>query len=618
MKLRQRATRVVWVESHGLLLATDNQGGVHLLDEDFTVVTSGRHPESHEAIYAVTLSESHVYTRDRRGTITQWTLPDLRPVNILDAHNLRGSGEYLDGEEPSTVINRGICVWQDRLYVNNGYCEIVVLAVPSMDVVDVVPGITGTFLEWFCTDRPGEQAVADKQGNLFIGDLSKLDFPVHVRIDENSNLHRVKYDARHDRYWVTQDAGIDDGFYVSNGLVVISPDAEKLHDFKFATDDVEVLEFSPDFTRVYSGGFDGEIVVFDNTDAEPRQIGTIAPFRHQIIDMTMTSSGDLVVATQDGQVERLGPDGERKAALDFDSSCVWDLQPDPLVPDGYLAATDTGVVEVSVVDKDRSHPNIRTGTSWDLGLGFVRRVRPLADGSFLGISRSGMLFRCGRDGTMAWQTPFLPHLHDIAVTEGGARVLVASNEGAIEVDTATGERIRTLDVAGLVTWTCGYGPDGELVVGTRNGSLICFEQDGSVRWHLEFDGGYFKRIRAMEDRMLVTGGGIGAALIDYADGKIHGQWQDGLENTVESGVMVHDRVYATSYGLQLGVYETSAPELLGMIEPFQDFPKALADVATPGRDLLLVGGRGGFLQIREITPEGPVLLRTTYLPGYGS
>jgi hypothetical protein len=37
------------------------------------------------------------------------------------------------------------------------------------------------------------------------------------------------------------------------------------------------------------------------------------------------------------------------------------------------------------------------------------------------------------------------------------------------------------------------------------------------------------------------------------------------------------------------------------------------------RELLLVGGRGGFLQIRDVAEEGPRLVRTVYLPaGYGN
>ena len=615
MKLRQRAARVVWVEGHGLLV-TDVRGGIHLLDEDFQLIRSGRHPENTAPIYAATTSGAFAYTKDTRGSLTQWELATLRPVNTLDADNLRGGGEYLEGEEPSTVINRGICVWRNRVYVNNGYLELVVLDADTFDLVEVRRSFTDNFIEWFCTDRHGEQAVADKKGNLFVGDLANLDFPVQVRIDDETNLHRVKYDARHDRYWVTQDAGTDDGLYVSNGLVVISPDGRELHNFKFAADDVEVLEFNEDFTRAFSGGFDGEIVVFDNRGAEPSIVTTIRPFRHQIIDLTVTKRGDLVVLGQDGQMERIGPDGERKARLDFDSSCVWDIQPDRLTEQGYLVSTDTGVLEIRLVDTDRSHPNVRVTARWDLGLGFIRRVRPVPDGTFLGISRSGVLFRADRTGTLAWSADFEPHLHDLSLNSDSSRVLVAANEGAVEHDAATGERVRRLDVGPLIPWTCSYGPGNELVVGTRNGVLFCFESTGEPRWRLDFDG-YVKRIRPDGELMLATGGGFGAALIDYADGKVHGQWLEGLENTVENAVIIGDRVYLSSYGLQLGVYGRSSPDLLGMIEPAQDFPKAMARHCGAGKDLLLLGGRGGFLEIRGSGEEGPRLLRTVYLPaGY--
>lgn len=620
MKLRQRAARVVWVEGHGLLV-TDICGSLHLLDENFQTIRSGRHAESAAPTYAVTTSGDYAYTKDYCGTVTQWNLPSLHPVNSLNAHNLRGSGDYLEGEEPSTVINRGICVWQDMLYVNNGYLEIAIIDARTFDLVDIRRSFTDHFVEWFCTDRPGQQAVADKKGNLFIGDLASLTFPLQVQLDDQSNLHRVKYDARHDRYWVTQDAGESDALYVANGLVVISPGGEEQYNFKFAADDVEALEFNRDFSFAYCGGFDGELVVFDNSKREPRIVRTIKPFRHQIIDMTMTPGGDLVVLSQDGQLERVSPVGERRARLDFNSHCVWDIQPDPLVEDGFLVATDTGVIAIKLVDVDKSHPNVRTTNRWDLDLGFVRRVRPAADGSFLGISRSGTLFRCDRSGRLSWSISFAPHLHDLSLNPDDALVLVASNEGAFEHDAASGEQLRRLDIENLVAWTCGYGAAGELVVGTRNGVLFCFEPSGSPRWRLDL-GGYCKRIRRDGESILVTGGGFGAVSVDVVNGKVQGQWRDGLENTVDNAVVIGDRVYLSSYGLQVGVYELGSSEPQGIIEPFQDFPKALArrigQESSP-RQLLLVGGRGGFLQIRDVADEGPRLLRTVYLAaGYGN
>jgi WD40 repeat protein len=614
MKLRQRAARAVWVEGHGLLV-TDIRGGIYLLDENFQILRSGRHPESVAPTYAVTTSGDYAYTKDFRGTLTQWSLPSLQPVNSLDAHNLRGSGDYLEGEEPSTAINRGICVWQDRLYANNGYVEIAVVDARTFDLIEVRQSFTNHFVEWFCTDRPGQQAVTDKEGSLFVGDLANFDFPLRVRLDQESNLHRVKYDARHDRYWVTQDGGLGDALYIANGLVVISPDGQILHNLPFAADDVEALEFNQDCSFAYCGGFDGDIVVFDNRDRTPRIVRTIQPFRHQIIDLTMTSNGDLIVLSQDGELERISTDGERRARLDFTSACVWDIQPDPLVEDGYLVATDTGVSAVALVDVEKSHPNVRTTDRWELKAGFIRRVRPAADGSFFGISRSGTLFRCDRSGRLSWSVRFAPHLHDLSLRADTGRVLVASNEGVFEHDAGSGERLRQLEIKELVAWTCCYGPAGELIVGTHNGVLFCFEPSGSLRWRLEL-GGYCKRIRLDGESILVTGGGFAVMLVDVADGKVAGQYGSGLANTVENAVIIGDRVYASSYGLQVGVYELGSSELLGMIEPLQDFPKALAQRSgRPGspRELLLVGGRGGFLQIRDVADEGPRLLRTAYL-----
>ena len=146
MRLRQRAARVVWVEGHGLLVA-DNRGGLNLLDEDFTLIRAGRDPQSTAPVYSVTVAGEFAYTKDMRGTVTQWHLPTLRVLNSLDAHNLRGTGEYLADEEPSTTINRGICVWQDRLYVNNGYVELVVADATTLDVIEVRRSFTDNYIE---------------------------------------------------------------------------------------------------------------------------------------------------------------------------------------------------------------------------------------------------------------------------------------------------------------------------------------------------------------------------------------------------------------------------------------------------------------------------------------
>jgi outer membrane protein assembly factor BamB len=234
----------------------------------------------------------------------------------------------------------------------------------------------------------------------------------------------------------------------------------------------------------------------------------------------------------------------------------------------------------------------------------------------VGISRSGALFRGTRAGDLLWRAAFEPHLHDVAVH--GGRVLVASNEGATELDLATGERLRTLDTAGLVPWTCAYGPSGELVVGTRSGTLFCYEPSGEPRWRLDLEG-YCKRVQPDGDRFLATGGWFGAVVVDYAEGKVRGQWREGLVNTLENAVIAGGRVYACTYGLQLGVFDERSSELIGIIEPVQDFPKAMALHRAGDRELLLLGGRGGFVQIRELTDDGPRLLRTVYpAAGYGS
>jgi len=223
MELTDRLARLQWVDGHGLL-ATDIRGRLHILDEDMRVVRSSPALRENDPIYCFTVSGDHVVTKDKYGTITKWRLDTLDPCNVLDAHNLRRPEDFMTEEEPSPVINRGMQVWNGKLYVNTGFVEIAVIDFDTFALRSLEPSFSKTFMEWFCVDRPGQQVVSDKGGNLYIGSLDDLDFPTQVKIDQDLNLHRVLYDRRFDRYWVTQDAGDDETAYVANGIVAVLPD----------------------------------------------------------------------------------------------------------------------------------------------------------------------------------------------------------------------------------------------------------------------------------------------------------------------------------------------------------------------------------------------------------
>ncbi|MFC7511924.1 hypothetical protein ACFQV4_22765 [Streptomyces thermocarboxydus] len=135
--------------------------------------------------------------------------------------------------------------------------QMLVLDLHTFEMLEIRPNVCGDSpMEWACTEHPVRHAVSDKHGNLRFGSFETGAFPEVVKLDEG-NIHRVRYDARHDRFWATQDFGAGDNADVANGVVVVSPAGEKEDELLFARDDVEFVAFSPDHARAYAAGSTG-------------------------------------------------------------------------------------------------------------------------------------------------------------------------------------------------------------------------------------------------------------------------------------------------------------------------------------------------------------------------
>ncbi len=613
MELSDRLTRIHPLPGGGLL-ASDVRGRLHLLDEHLQLVSSSPVVSGGLPTYCLMVDGNTAVTKDRSGTVTKWRLDPIEPAVALAAHELRSpASEYLKGEEPSPSINRGIAVWQGRVYVNNGYLQVVVLDLETFEVLQIAEPFSPVYLEWICTDRPGQQAVSDKTGRLYLGDLASLDFPVEVRIDGESNVHRVLFDPLHDRYWATQDAGDSNNLRIANGLVTVLPDGTIEETLRFAADDIECLAFSADFTRAYTGGFDGDLHIFDNTRRELKIAQTVHAFSHEIIDLAVLADDTLAVLSQDGQLAHLTSDGVRFAEASYRSQCVWDAQPVPGRPGRFRLGTDTGVQTVEVRESiDGPYPVLVE--DWRTGTGFVRSLAVSADATYC-VSHQGQVFRLDDDGKVVWRQHYFARLHTVALDRQAERLLVASNEGAVEHLSATGERTAKFDLGGRHAWVACYLATGERVVATHEFDILVFAADSEqLLWSLKLEG-YPKRMWASDEDLFVTGGG-GVRQISLRDREVVRLWDAMLENTVENFVFHGEHLYALSYGCQIGVYDANTCEGLGLIEQLPDFPKGLALLpAEEGPDHLLVGGRGGYLQVRRLQPDGDaVLVRTVHLP----
>ncbi|HEX5741145.1 MAG TPA: hypothetical protein VFY17_06265 [Pilimelia sp.] len=600
MIVTDRLIRILHVDGHGLL-AADIHGRVHLLDGDLRLVRSSPFLRHGRPVYGLAAAGGWVVGKDRRGSLLRWRLDTLELVDRIDPAAAVDPSLLLPREEPAPASSRGIGVWDGRVFVSSGYHRhMLVLDLDTFEVLAVRPNLTGDSpMEWACTENPHTHAVSDKKGNLRFGSLATLEFGPPVRLDEG-NIHRIRYDARHDRFWATQDFGAGADADVANGVVVVHADGTVEHTLLFARDDVEFVAFSPDFRRAYAGGFDGELQVYDNTGRTPRPHRTVTGFSHQLSDCTVAVDGSVYVLCQDGEVLRLTGEGELVAAMGFPRQAIWDIQADPADPATVYCATDAGVA-TAAVGVDARGPLPVVTAEHRTGGGFTRRVAAVT-GGVIGVSRDHTAFRMTAAGEVRWRVslPALPHT--VAVRPDGQRALVATHAGAVELRTGDGATAARLDVDGLPVWSALYLPGGERLLITRNGVIVVVDRGGAVRWRYA-QGDYPKRAWLQDGWLYVVGDG-GLKEIEVGGG-VRCRWSHLLSNTVENAVVTDGLVIASSYGMQLAVYDYRSTRLLALCEDLPDYPKALAVVRDGDRRYLLVGCRGGLLSTYHIDPTAP-------------
>jgi outer membrane protein assembly factor BamB len=646
MELTDRVTRIISLGARGLL-AADVTGRLHVLDRDLNLLRSSKALptailSSSRPVYTLAVAGGWVVTKDMGGSIAKWSLDTLDLIVHYDAYSLCDRSLLKEDEEPSPVMSRGVTIWGEKVYVNNGYRQLVVLDLESFSIQQIVPSITGDIaLENFCTDHPDVHVVSDKGGRLHFGSLDSLEFPIVVKADE-SNIHRVCWDPRHQRFWLSQDAGHGHNAYRDHGVATATPDGTITQEKHFAGNDVEFVALSPDGTKAYAGGFDGVLHIFDNTSPELRIQRTISGFPHQLIDIALDADGSLYVLTQDGELVKLDADGRALARADFRRQCVWDICASPEDPSTLYVATDDGVAVVNVEETQAGFVSLRVSHHHITGLGFTRRIVAMPDG-WLGLTWDRKVFRCSSSGKVRWLRDLPAFGHTIAASPDRTRVLVATNAGGLELSASSGDQLELLVVAaqataerpmegeaaakqateGLATWAGTYLPSGERVLATRTGHLQAFEPDG-IRgtWSLTLDyAEYTKRMFVTDDALYVIGA-LGMKEIPLGSLKVERRFVELLENTVENGIVFDGTACAITYGGQLAAYDYDSQEPIDLKEDLPDFPKGLAVVRTKdGRPHVVVGGRGGYLSLFSVDTEFGtgrlVKLLDVYLPRPG-
>ncbi|WP_324789750.1 PQQ-binding-like beta-propeller repeat protein [Streptomyces sp. H51] len=621
MPNEDRITRIVHRPGHGIL-AADVRGALHWFDADLNRVRSSSssvaaQDPAGDPVYAIAFTDDAVVTRDKIGNISRWDLDSLALTDRLDARATADRALLLEGEQPSPTMLRGVGVWDGKAYLDNGYFQLVVIDLATFTVDRIVPWPHGyDMLEWFCTDAPGIHAVSDRHGRIHLGSLDDLAFPTVVEID-TSNVHRVLYDERHQRFWATTDAGIGDHYKIANGVVTVRLDGTVEQRLDFARNDVEGLAFSSDFSRAYCGGFDGELLIFDNSAPELTVADRVRGFPHQIIDVTVGDGDRVYVLTQDGEVTALGPDGRHIGSLRYARQCVWDLQPLPGDGPSLLAATDDGTARLRLVEPAPGHPSLRVTDRYVSGLGFTRRVT-VADDGWAGVFWPSTVRRVSGGGETLWERELPGIVHTLAQSPDGTRLLVACNGGGIEFDAATGAETGRIEDLPASAWASAYLLDGRRLLATRNGLMNAYAADSTATWTAEL-GNYPKRLIVEGDRVRATGGG-GIKEFEVGGDKIDQRYSELLDNTTENCAVIEGTVCAITYGMQIAAYDQESGELLALHEDLPDFPKGMAAVRGPhGDPYVVVGGRGGYVRLYRLDRSGGAevltAVRDLWLPG---
>jgi hypothetical protein len=615
MQIRERLCRIVREADAGLI-ATDAVGRIHRLDSNLRVLQSSPVSRSTVPFYAVLAVGRWIVGRDKLGNIARWDARTLEMTHWIETESTANRSTLWEGEEPSLTISRGIAELDGKVYLNNGFMQLVVLDLETFAVEQVRESPTGdTPIEWISTECPGVQAVTDKEGNLRIGSLAIGHFPINLSLDDDANLHRVRYDSRHDRFWVIQDEGSGETAMISNGVVTVTREGIVDQEFRFALDDVECLEISADGTTVYAAGFDGVIEEFDNTEYVLRHSRTIGPFSHQVSDIALGESGSIYVLCQDGSLTHVARDGEKIAALEFERQCLWDVAVNEHGSPTLNFATDTGVVTMEVAVTSFGPPTTRVQSHLETGLGFSRRISLLGDGGVV-ISRSGCAARYVGE-QLQWTSHLETLAHDLAVSPDGSRLTVATNAGAMELDASDGSELGLYRVDEAPVWACAYLANDELLLLSRAGVGVVLTSGRTERMRLEI-GDYPKRVWQSGDGSVTVTGAGGIRVFDVENGRLLRHYREALSNTAENAVFHRGYCYVVTYDSQLGVF-TDDGELLGVIEGvLPDFPKAMTIVGSDetGDFFLLVGGRGGYLQSFALGKDGSAIpAGTTWIPG---
>ncbi|MET3709955.1 outer membrane protein assembly factor BamB [Sphingomonas trueperi] len=614
MNVQDRLLRLAHVPGDDVLIASDIRGRVHKFDADLRLIASSPVPSYDRPVNALCVGGGHIFTKTRFGAVGKWSLDTLEPLDFHDGNWLCDRAMLAPEETASLSPNRGIAYLDGRIYTCNAFNQIVVLDAETFALLDVRQSPAPTFIDCIVAGVGPRDAMSDVAGTLYIGDLRSNDFPVRAQVD-TSVVHGVIYDQRHDRFWTTQDGGFGADRFVRTGATTIEPDGSNLREFKLSHEDNEFIAIDPTGTRVYIGGFAGKLAVFDNSGPEFRLLRVIGPLEFQIIHAVVAESDRIYVLLQTGDLIRLNEFGEEQCRAVVRNRCIWIMEPHPADESVVIAGTDQGVAVLEYHATRFGSVQIAQRHHHRFGLGIVKDVKPTDDGSYVGISRKGFVFRATIDGDLLWTRQALGVPRGVALDAAGGRCLIASDDGTLtEMDIADGSIRDRIDI-GSPSYGCAYAADGRRVASADRDQCIHIYAADSHRRLGTIDG-FRYRIKRMfrSGGELFVAGPDGMFELDLDGFTRRRGFGDHMVSTKENGVVCAGHVHVGGYGYQLASYRYADGAIVDLKETLPDFTKAFcARVGEDGIPILLVGGRGGFICAYRVINGVPHQVREFYV-----
>ena len=171
-----------------------------------------------------------------------------------------------------------------------------------------------------------------------------------------------------------------------------------------------------------------------------------------------------------------------------------------------------------------------------------------------------------------------------------------------ELDAKTGEVLDEIPV-GSPSYACLYTDDGRRVVTADGGQQVHVYAPashailGSVRGFRS----RLKRAGRLSNGDIFVVGPDGFFVLDLESYAVKRSYGDYLVSTKENGVLCDGFLYVGGYGYQVATYRHENGEIVDLQENLPDFTKAFAArVPEDGVPILLVGGRGGFVNAYRI------------------